>query len=104
VKTCRSTEPTGTAALLVNSRGEYLLHLRDAQKPICDPGTWSLAGGPEPGESPDEAVAREIREETGLVIPGLTRFTTTLAHGPDLAEGRSRCTRAGGTATPTGSR
>ncbi|MGW7358386.1 NUDIX hydrolase [Streptomyces sp. NPDC054802] len=88
MKTSRSTEPTGTAALLVNSRGEYLLHLRDAHKSICDPGTWSLVGGgPEPGESPDEAVAREIREETGLVIPGLTRFTTTLAHGPDMAEG-----------------
>ncbi|MEU5241010.1 hypothetical protein ACH4UR_34680 [Streptomyces lydicus] len=32
--------PTGTAAMLVNDAGQYLLHLRDANKPeICDPGT-----------------------------------------------------------------
>ena len=88
MKTSDSTEPTSTAALLVNSRGEYLLHLRDAHKPICDPGTWSLVGGgAEAGESLDEAVVREIREETGLVIPGLAPFTTARTHGPQMTEG-----------------
>ncbi|WP_247617070.1 hypothetical protein [Streptomyces sp. MK37H] len=38
-------DPRQTAALLLNRRGQYLLHLRDAHKPICDPGTWSLPGG-----------------------------------------------------------
>jgi 8-oxo-dGTP diphosphatase len=72
-----SPEPSSTAVLLVNSHGEYLLHLRDANKPICDPGTWSLVGGgPEEEETLDEAIVREIAEETGLVIPNLAPCTT----------------------------
>ncbi|MFC4501023.1 MULTISPECIES: NUDIX hydrolase [Streptomyces] len=69
------TEPGHTAALLVNRRGQYLLHLRDAYKPIFDPGTWSLPGGALEGdETPEEGIARELLEETGLVIEGMTRF------------------------------
>ncbi|MFD9389895.1 NUDIX domain-containing protein [Streptomyces sp. NPDC060000] len=69
-------EPRRTAALLLNRRGQYLLHLRDAHRPICDPGTWSLPGGAREGdETPEEAVARELLEETGLVLDGLTRYT-----------------------------
>ncbi|MFD9602854.1 NUDIX domain-containing protein [Streptomyces sp. NPDC059970] len=81
-------QSASTAVLIVNSRGEYLLHLRDAHKPICDAGTWSLVGGgPEPGETPDEAIAREILEETGLVLSGITAYTTVQAHGPNVTEG-----------------
>ncbi|MGW6981057.1 NUDIX hydrolase [Streptomyces sp. NPDC054932] len=71
-----SAEPRGTAALLVNSRGQYLLHLRDANKPhICDPGTWSIPGGGREGdETAHEAIVRELREETGLTVP-LEPFT-----------------------------
>ncbi|MEU3617038.1 NUDIX domain-containing protein [Streptomyces sp. NPDC006872] len=69
-------EPRNTAALLLNRRGQYLLHLRDAHKPICDAGAWSLPGGAcEGDETPEEAVARELLEETGLVLDGLTRYT-----------------------------
>ncbi|MEV1082425.1 NUDIX hydrolase [Streptomyces sp. NPDC050211] len=65
-------ETLGTTALLVNDAGQYLLHLRDANKNICSAGQWSLLGGhPEPGESLDEAIARELLEEAGLRIPGL---------------------------------
>ncbi|WP_236242395.1 NUDIX hydrolase [Streptomyces sp. CC228A] len=80
---------TSTAVILTNSHGQYLLHLRDAHKPICDPGTWSLiGGGPEGQETPDEAIVRELREEAGLVIPDLKLFTTVSASGPHVTEGR----------------
>ncbi|PNE40964.1 ABC transporter [Streptomyces noursei] len=75
---------TGTAALLVNDRGQYLLHLRDAHKEIHDPGTWSLPGGaPEPGESAHEAIARELCEEAGLAVPDLAPFVLLRRSGPD---------------------
>ncbi|MFV8132270.1 NUDIX domain-containing protein [Streptomyces syringium] len=67
---------TGVSALITNSRGEYLLHLRDDIEGICWPGYWTPVGGrPEPGESPADTVAREVAEETGLTIP-LEEFTT----------------------------
>lgn len=64
------------AALLVNRRGQYLLHLRDAHKPICDPGAWSLPGGAGEGsETLAQAIARELLEETGLTVEGLVPYT-----------------------------
>ncbi|UYQ65882.1 NUDIX hydrolase [Streptomyces peucetius] len=82
-----TTGGAGTAVLIVNSHGQYMLHLRDAHKPICDRGTWSLVGGGlEPGESLDEAIVREIREETGLILQ-VAAFATTTADGPYVTEG-----------------
>ncbi|MEU3449847.1 NUDIX hydrolase [Streptomyces thermolilacinus] len=82
------TDSASTAVLIVNSDGQYLLHLRDAPKPICDPGTWSLVGGGrEPGESLDEAIVREILEETGLVLPEVVPYTPTKDRRPYVTEG-----------------
>ncbi|WP_406433076.1 methyltransferase, FxLD system [Streptomyces sp. NBC_01589] len=67
----------GTAALLTDDEGRYLLHLRSAHKLIWRPGHWALLGGhTEKGETCDEAIARELDEEIGLAIPDLTGFVT----------------------------
>ncbi|GGU55823.1 hypothetical protein GCM10010211_20800 [Streptomyces albospinus] len=67
----------GTAALLTDDDGRYLLHLRSANKPIWRPGHWALLGGnTEKGETCAEAIARELDEEIGLAIPDLTGFVT----------------------------
>ncbi|MGW5851781.1 NUDIX hydrolase [Streptomyces sp. NPDC055254] len=86
-----SPEPQGASALLVNSLGQYLLHLRDANKPhIWDPGTWSIPGGGlEDGETSLRAVERELLEETGLSVP-LEPLTVVDAHGPDGTRSRIR--------------
>ena len=58
-----------TSILLVNARGEVLLQLRDRTPGIPFPGHWSTLGGHlEPGESPEEGVRRELREETGHTV------------------------------------
>ncbi|MFD4319015.1 NUDIX domain-containing protein [Streptomyces sp. NPDC058548] len=74
------TETVGTAALIVNDAGEFLLHLRDDVPGVVDPGTWSLLGGSRDAEdvSVEATIARELDEEAGLAIGGLRR--SMLAH------------------------
>lgn len=53
-------------AIVRDDSGRLLVVLR-GQEPSA--GTWSIPGGRvERGESDDDAVAREVREETGLVV------------------------------------
>ncbi|WP_436525910.1 NUDIX hydrolase [Actinoplanes sp. HUAS TT8] len=55
---------------LVAADGSLLLQLRDDQAPAY-PNVWGLPGGAiEPGETPVEAAARELLEETGLRADG----------------------------------
>ena len=52
----------GVAAVIHNDKGALLLQEKYGEK-------WSLpAGAIEPGETPEEAVRREVLEETGLAI------------------------------------
>ncbi len=55
--------------LIVTDDGRLLLHHRDDKPGIAHPGCWAGFGGAvEEGESVDEALRREVLEETGLVI------------------------------------
>jgi mutator protein MutT len=56
----------GVGAVVLNAAGEVLLAKR-AHEPLK--GEWSLpGGGVEIGEPLEEAVAREVLEETGIVV------------------------------------
>src|SRR4051794_11720409 len=55
--------PPAVAALVRDGEGRILLQRRS------DNGRWNLpAGAVDPGESPADAVIREVREETGLRV------------------------------------
>ncbi len=54
----------GVAAIVRNEHGEILF-----QRPSLESDIWSLpAGSIEPGETPAEAMKREVNEETGLQL------------------------------------
>lgn len=90
--------PAVTAFAFVEDAGRYLA-LRRAQPPAL--GEWDLPGGfIEAGEDPDDAIRREIAEETGLEVVDLEVFgawTSRYGEGGkwtvDIAY---RCRRGGG--------
>ncbi|HEY2575221.1 MAG TPA: GNAT family N-acetyltransferase [Streptosporangiaceae bacterium] len=52
-------------ALIRDARNRVYVHHRSADRRLL-PGTWDVVGGHvEPGETPHQALAREIEEETG---------------------------------------
>ncbi|MBA2686666.1 MAG: NUDIX domain-containing protein [Gemmatimonadaceae bacterium] len=64
------------AALLVTEDGRYVMQLRDLIPNIFFPGHWGcFGGGVVPGESPVEALKRELSEEIEFVPDGVSEFT-----------------------------
>ena len=54
------------ALAMLQREGRWLLQLRDEIPGIVAPGCWGLFGGHlEPGETPEQAVRRELLEEIG---------------------------------------
>jgi 8-oxo-dGTP diphosphatase len=59
--------PLPVAVGLVARDGRYLVRQRPVGTPLA--GSWEFPGGKcLPGEAPEEAAARECREETGLAV------------------------------------
>lgn len=55
--------------LVRNARGQWLLASRPAGKAYA--GWWEFPGGKiEPGETPEQAVCRELREELAIIAQG----------------------------------
>ena len=67
-------KPTPVVCACIRRRGgkEILLTLRQAPGVPGLHGKWELPGGKiEPGETPEQSITREIREETGLQVTPL---------------------------------
>jgi 8-oxo-dGTP diphosphatase len=56
-------------ALLFDRDGRLLIYLRDDKPEIPFPAHWDFFGGHlEPGETPEQALVREVKEELGLEL------------------------------------
>ena len=73
-----------TTLCYIKSGGKYLMLNRNKKANDLNEGKWIGIGGKfKPGESADECLAREVREETGLEITeycfhGIIRFRSEL--------------------------
>jgi 8-oxo-dGTP diphosphatase len=72
-------QPLDCVAFLLIRDGQVLLERRSLTKRLL-PGVRAIPGGHmEPGESPDEALRRELHEELG-VAPHSVTYVCTLLH------------------------
>lgn len=63
------------AIILENDNGEFLLALRDNRPGIPFPNHWDLIGGHvEEGETPEEALVREVKEELNIDLKEYSFF------------------------------
>jgi 8-oxo-dGTP pyrophosphatase MutT (NUDIX family) len=75
------------AMLLIVTGNGLLMHLRDDKPEIPHPGCWAGFGGAvEEGESTEQALRREVLEETGLEIGNATFLACETDHEGDGRE------------------
>ena len=70
-----NTKHSGTGILFVNDNGQVLLCLRDNKPDIPCPNCWDIIGGHiEEGETPEECIGREVKEEIGKTVEKLNFY------------------------------
>ncbi|HEY9743026.1 MAG TPA: NUDIX hydrolase [Coleofasciculaceae cyanobacterium] len=63
------------AIAILHTSDRFLMQLRDNIPGIIYPGCWGFFGGHiDPGETPEEAVKRELLEEIGYAPPAVSEF------------------------------
>jgi 8-oxo-dGTP pyrophosphatase MutT (NUDIX family) len=73
---CRLRPASASAALITVGGTHYLMQLRDQKSGIFFPGHWGLFGGAiDLGESPEQTLRRELKEELGLSVNSVQYFT-----------------------------
>ncbi len=69
------------AAALVDPQGRVLVQQRPAGKSLA--GLWEFPGGKiEPGETPEEALVRELDEELGIMVDPVDLVPATFVSEP----------------------
>jgi 8-oxo-dGTP diphosphatase len=67
----------GSSIIFVNDNQDVLLFLRDNKPDIPYPDTWDVPGGHvEDGETPEQCIVREMREEMGIELKGFQLFSS----------------------------
>lgn len=89
------------AGLLIRADGQLLLGQRPAGKPYA--GWWELPGGKlEPGETPLQALARELDEELAITVTEATPWITHTHVYPHATVRLNFCRVTGWTGEPRG--
>ncbi|MEB3357701.1 MAG: NUDIX hydrolase [Synechococcales bacterium] len=72
----RKSNLVEVAIAILYQNNQFLMQLRDDIPGIVYPGHWGFFGGHvEPGETPEEAVQRELLEEIGYAPPIVAPFS-----------------------------
>lgn len=75
--------------LLFDRRGKLLIYLRDDKPALPFPSHWDFFGGHlEPGETPEQALVREVREELNYALTHWQYFRTYLCLRGDVYPNR----------------
>ena len=68
-------------AILFDCNNQLLIYLRDNKPGISYPGYWDLFGGMvEPGETPEQALMREVKEELDVTLTDYRLYKTVESH------------------------
>lgn len=83
-----STLPVYAGGMVFDPDGRILCQLRDDRPDILYPGYWTCSPGGhvEPGEPPELAVVRELKEEFEIEVSDVQRLTT-LVRNEEYAPG-----------------